>query len=148
MKTVLLPDPGTYILILRIDNTRDIEIGRIGKHTVKKGYYFYAGSAFGPGGIRARISRHLRVDKTKRWHIDYIRDAGSVVSALVNYGKKKKECTWASKMNLSQITTTPILNFGSSDCSCKSHLFYSEKRINIEKLRSLLGESVEYLKIR
>jgi len=38
------------------------------------GYYIYIGSAFGPGGVRARMLRHLRADKPKHWHIDYLRE--------------------------------------------------------------------------
>ena len=36
------------------------------------GCYVYAGSARGPGGIRARVRRHLRPDKTPHWHIDQV----------------------------------------------------------------------------
>ena len=141
MKNILLPEPGTYIIIIRIDNVRNLEVGRIGNHYIKKGYYFYVGSAFGPGGIRARISRHLKKDKTRRWHIDYLRDAGSISGTLIYYGAMKKECIWASNLALSRIISMPIKKFGSSDCACESHLFYSNRKITGKMLKSILKET-------
>jgi Uri superfamily endonuclease len=34
------------------------------------GRYLYCGSAKGPGGLKARLSRHMRRGKSVRWHID------------------------------------------------------------------------------
>jgi Uri superfamily endonuclease len=40
--------------------------------TMPAGAYLYLGSAYGPGGIRARCRRHLTQDKGKRWHVDWL----------------------------------------------------------------------------
>jgi len=70
----MLPsDPGTYILVLRCSTSRTIRIGRLGKLPLQPGWYLYAGSAFGPGGLRARVGHHARRAARPRWHIDYFR---------------------------------------------------------------------------
>ena len=52
--------PGTYALILRASTAQTIQIGRLGDLVMQPGYYIYVGSAFGPGGLAARVGRHLR----------------------------------------------------------------------------------------
>lgn len=47
---------GTYILILSSPARSTIDVGRLGRMTLAHGYYLYVGSAFGPGGLRARIA--------------------------------------------------------------------------------------------
>ena len=54
---------GTYALVLRSDVSAATEIGRWGRLTIRPGYYVYVGSALGPGGVRARVSRHCRETK-------------------------------------------------------------------------------------
>ena len=64
--------PGTYALILVSSSDRWIEIGKLGKFLIQPGYYVYAGSAFGPGGLKARIAHHMRISQRPHWHIDYL----------------------------------------------------------------------------
>jgi Uri superfamily endonuclease len=64
---------GVYVLILYLPYRRTIQIGRLGKFNFSDGYYAYVGSAFGPGGLAARLSHHLRRSHKPRWHIDYLR---------------------------------------------------------------------------
>ena len=65
--------PGSYALILRAFAQRVVSIGRIGRLHVTSGFYVYVGSAFGPGGIRARLAHHTRIAQSPHWHIDYLR---------------------------------------------------------------------------
>ena len=55
---------GTYAVIYRCDADLEIVVGKLGHVALTKGYYVYVGSAFGPGGLRARgvqiQSRHGR----------------------------------------------------------------------------------------
>ena len=67
--------PGTYALILHCPSDRPMAVGRLGVITFEKGYFIYIGSAFGAGGVLARVKRHCRTDKRLRWHIDYVRTA-------------------------------------------------------------------------
>ena len=48
--------PGTYILLLHAALERDVTIGAAGILSLRQGYYAYVGSAFGPGGLYARLA--------------------------------------------------------------------------------------------
>ncbi|MCY4547764.1 MAG: hypothetical protein OXC28_05300 [Defluviicoccus sp.] len=49
-----LPDaPGAYALILRLARETRLDIRTLGRPVLPAGLYLYAGSARGPGGIRA-----------------------------------------------------------------------------------------------
>jgi Uri superfamily endonuclease len=147
IKGSLKPESGTYIIVLKVKTSQKIEIGKIGQFTFEKGYYFYIGSAHGPGGIRARIERHLRKDKASHWHIDYLSSAVPITAVIICYSKKKKECIWASKLISSSSLSTPVNGFGSSDCSCQSHLFFSKLNYNIDIFIELLKDFIEFIDI-
>ncbi len=49
-----------------------METGALGLLDVSPGWYVYIGSAFDPGGVRARCLRHWRGGRP-HWHIDYLR---------------------------------------------------------------------------
>jgi len=66
---------GTYALILSCLAEQTVQIGKLGPLSLHPGWYVYVGSAFGPGGLAARLARHRAVEKRLRWHIDYIRAA-------------------------------------------------------------------------
>jgi len=120
------PRPGTYLLILRSHCRQIIPIGKIGEIEVKRGYYLYVGSAFGPGGIRARVRRHCRINQKKHWHLDYLREATSVIGAWYSYDPVRLEHEWASALEaMTGINAVP--GFGCTDCSCNSHLFHGSK---------------------
>jgi Uri superfamily endonuclease len=64
-----LPDKkGTYILIASILQMKRLKIGRLGTYDLLPGFYAYVGSAFGPGGIRARIHHHLELVADPKGH--------------------------------------------------------------------------------
>jgi Uri superfamily endonuclease len=121
------PEPGTYILVLKSNQRASVQIGRWGHLEIQRGYYTYVGSAFGPGGVSARVSRHLREDKSKRWHIDYLREVTVPVSVWYSHDPDHLEHDWATV--LSRMTgTVPINGLGCSDCRCDAHLFFSSKK--------------------
>jgi Uri superfamily endonuclease len=82
------------------------------------GYYIYVGSAL--GGVEARINRHLRDAKKKRWHIDYLLAEAPVTEVIIGETETKAECAVAQALD-AQFSAVP--NFGASDCRCFSHLF-------------------------
>ena len=118
-------EPGTYVLILESHSTAKVQIGKWREIDVQPGYYLYVGSAFGPGGVRARVSRHLRLGKPKHWHIDFLREFTTPIGVWINYETERLEHYWAL-MILGMKQMTSIQGFGCSDCTCHSHLFYSE----------------------
>jgi Uri superfamily endonuclease len=115
--------PGTYALLLRSDASTSAQIGRWGCLDVRPGYYIYVGSALGPGGVLARVSRHCREHKTKHWHIDYLREFTIPVSVWYSYSPTRLEHCWA-KAVAGLTETEPVKGFGCSDCKCNSHLFF------------------------
>jgi Uri superfamily endonuclease len=114
------PAAGTYVLIVRVDQPLRLEVGRLGTITLSGGHYAYVGSAHGPGGLRARLNRHLRADKPLHWHIDYLTAAAPVIAIWLRASLERLECTWAQA--LIARGTVPVPRFGSSDCACPAHL--------------------------
>lgn len=104
---------GSYSLIIKAP--KKAEIGALGLKKFEEKYVVYNGSAFGPGGLK-RVFRHFSSDKKIHWHIDYLLREGFLEAALIFPGKDL-ECKLSQKMD------KPVDGFGSSDCSCNSHLF-------------------------
>ncbi len=113
-------DSGCYLLIVHLQKKETITIGALGSINFPPGYYVYVGSA--KKHLSKRTARHLRKRKTLRWHIDYLIQAGDSVKALPIYNGEDLECPIARE--LSQYRTQLIPRFGSSDCTCNSHLIY------------------------
>lgn len=122
----LLSISGTYAIWLRSNEKKVIEIGKFGQIQTIPGFYVYIGSAFGPGGIKTRVGRHLRQEKNLRWHIDYLRQHTAPIEVWIAY-EKHLEHQWAEKINKHRETSIPLAGFGSSDCRCPTHLFYSKE---------------------
>lgn len=116
---------GAYLLILKSQISTTIEIGKIGSMDVQKGYYFYVGSAFGPGGIKARVNRHLKHDKSLRWHIDYLRSHCLLKQVFISYSTEKQESDWVYRLLHHPSYSIAFNRFGASDSCYPSHLFYS-----------------------
>ena len=94
------------------------------------GLYLYAGSAWGPGGIRARVGRHLRHPKSRVWHIDRLTEAAPVDDVIAFPGAREcaivaalpgaRECAIVAALPGARV---PVPRFGASDCRrCESHL--------------------------
>ena len=59
-------------------------VPRVGlRLSLMPGRYIYAGSANGPEGLKARVSRHTRRAKRSRWHIDQLTENGDVLGAWI-----------------------------------------------------------------
>ena len=109
--------PGGYALALRLYAPLDIRVGKISA-TLPAGDYLYCGSARGPGGLRARLARHMRKNKRMHWHIDQLTAGASLLGAYIVEGGD--EC--ALNAALADLPI-PIAGFGSSDCRrCAAHL--------------------------
>lgn len=111
--------PGAYVLAIRLPRPLRVSIAGRVAGTLPAGRYLYCGSARGPGGLRARIARHLRRRKTLRWHVDRLTTRGTVFAVWAVPGGD--ECALAGALAGLPV---PIAGFGSSDCArCVSHLF-------------------------
>ena len=112
-------DRGSYIIIIRLARDGQIPIGGLGEVKFRKGYYLYVGSAM--KDLSQRIARHRRLTKKKHWHIDYLREQADFAAGIPIRTSRDLECTIAE--GLGTIADWQISGFGSSDCSCATHLF-------------------------
>ena len=88
------------------------------------GRYLYCGSANGPGGLKARLLRHMRRGKSVRWHIDQLTERGLVIGGWIFPGGDECEL-----VQMCSHLPMPISGFGSSDCAtCRSHLLQWSNR--------------------
>lgn len=137
-------NPGTYALVLRLASLVHVQVGRLGAFALPAGWYVYVGSALGPGGLRGRLSRHFRQEKTLRWHIDYVLAQASTQSIDSQYetdsherfhrrmpiaqvwyveSPVRWECVWAREVAALPGARVAVPGFGASDCGCACHLF-------------------------
>jgi hypothetical protein len=87
---VMLPsDPGTYALLFQCDSPASVDVGRLGRIKLVRGHYIYVGSAFGQGGVRARVARHWRPINRAHWHIGYLRGSLKPVGVWVSFERKR-----------------------------------------------------------
>ena len=131
-------DKGTYALILRLARARRIRVGRLGLIDFPAGTYVYIGSAFGPGGLRARIAHHMKRSAHPRWHVDYLRCVCRVEGNWHLVGERA-ECQWAHRLSRCEGVTS-VTGFGCSDCKCPSHLFRVVDTRLEDVGRSVFGE--------
>lgn len=113
---------GTYALVLQAEAEQAIDVGALGTLAVRPGWYVYVGSAFGPGGLRARVHRHVRADGAQHWHVDYVRAVTSVDAVWYTSDDTCRECDWATMLRSQEEGRVPLAGFGASDCACASHL--------------------------
>ncbi len=131
---------GVYTLVILVKSTFPLRIGGLGERLIKRGIYTYTGSALGRGStdLAGRISRHLRMNKRRKWHIDYLLCSGkaSIEAALVLVTEERMECNVNQHLIKGLNPTIPIPNFGSSDCNmgCKSHLLYFGSELSYDIL--------------
>lgn len=111
---------GAYLLLLHFAAPVEFTHKRA-RHGLDAGWYAYAGSAYGPGGIRARLRRHFLRDKKLHWHVDHLTVIASQIHAAAVEGGS--ECAIADRLIHSGAFRPALEGFGSSDCDrCRAHL--------------------------
>ena len=121
--------PGAYALLISLTRRTRLEISTLNEPVLAAGRYVYCGSARGPGGLAARVGRHLRRDKKRHWHVDHLTDAGRVLDVccladcLADCLDRGGECAMVRSLRQIPGVTVPVMGFGSSDCGrCAAHL--------------------------
>jgi Uri superfamily endonuclease len=131
---------GSYVLIITLPEEQTINIGSLKAVHLSAGYYAYVGSAM--GGIKARISHHLKGIKKPHWHIDYLLEKASVNGVIICPSQTRLECAIAQALSR-RFEVVP--GFGSSDCQCKSHLFFAPSG---ERLKSTTMAIIKSLGVK
>jgi Uri superfamily endonuclease len=118
---VLPAAPGGYLLLVRLQSMLSLPIRTPPSAVLPAGWYVYAGSAWGPGGIQARAGRHLRRGKRPHWHVDHLTEAAAATWAFAVPGGR--ECALIRALLTRPGYEAVLPGFGSSDCRrCTSHL--------------------------
>lgn len=134
---------GAYVLHLYVSSPRPLIIGRLGQYRLPDGHYFYAGSAHGAGGLRARVGRHLRGADTLHWHIDYLCAAAEVREVFYTVTDRVLECEWSRALARLPRAFIPVPHFGSSDCrsGCAAHLVAFSRRADSGGVQRVLDQA-------
>ena len=121
-------EAGAYAMLIALAAPLAVKAGAKSA-SLAPGLYLYCGSARGPGGLAARIARHMRQEKRAHWHVDQLTRAGQALGAFVFPGGD--EC--AVNAALAEFPT-PLEGFGSSDCRiCRSHLRFWPKALRLPR---------------
>ena len=112
-----MASPTAYQLFIEVAVPLRLTVGRLGCFDFPAGEYVYTGSA--RRNLEARIARHLRSEKTLRWHIDYLLTAPGVRVHRV-LRSDENECLLVQRSGGEVV----VPRFGASDCrsGCVSHL--------------------------
>ncbi len=134
---------GAYVLHLYVSRPRPLIIGRLGQYRLPVGHYFYAGSAQGAGGLRARLGRHLFGADTLHWHIDYLRTVSEAQAVLYTVTDDVLECEWSQALAQFPRAFIPVPRFGASDCrsGCAAHLVAFPRRVDSAGVQHVLAQA-------
>ncbi|MEJ2241610.1 MAG: GIY-YIG nuclease family protein [Candidatus Bathyarchaeota archaeon] len=139
---------GIYSLVIFLSEEITLKIGKLGFHRFPKGYYVYTGSALGKGStnLKNRLTRHLRKNKRKFWHIDYLlaSEKSSIGAIIAVQTSENKECILNNFLQSLEGTKVQVNGFGSSDCKnkCLAHLLFFP---GLSKKECLVNEILAYL---
>ncbi len=103
-----------------------------------KGKYVYVGSA--QNNLLKRVKRHIKKNKKKHWHIDYLTTLNECVIKEVFYLEKKKLFEDVISFIVG-IYGDSINNFGASDSKYNSHLFRVKDFNFLEKYMFILNNN-------
>jgi Uri superfamily endonuclease len=122
-----------------------VQVGRLGRFVFRPGWYLYVGSALGPGGLRARLTRHARAEKRLHWHIDYLLVQAELCQIWTAASADRQECDWARTLAALPGAWIPAPRFGASDCRCAAHLLAVADEPALEHLR--LGDGARLVSL-
>ncbi len=125
------------MLIVYLQTATTIQAGSLSKRSFPAGYYAYVGSAM--GGLIPRLRRHLRKDKTPRWHIDYLTKKTSISSIIISESTLRVECNIAKALEPQYAC---VSGFGCSDCRCRSHLFFTPRK---EEMKAAIERALGFM---
>ena len=128
---------GSYVILIKLLKTQTITIGSRQVLHFPHGHYAYVGSAM--GGFKSRLNRHLKSNKKPHWHIDYLLEKASITGLILCETNDRAECSIAQAL---QHQFDSIAGFGSSDCRCRSHLFFSPNEMKSAIMAALESQGL------
>ena len=103
---------GAYVLLIRLDEDRDLKIGALGMVSFPAGFYAYTGSSM--VNLERRVGRHFREEKKMKWHIDHFLREAEVVRAVLFPSDEREECEINRMVFDMDDGTVVIKGFGST----------------------------------
>jgi Uri superfamily endonuclease len=136
---------GTYLLVLQVTQPlMALSVGRLGILDFSPGFYVYVGSAFGSGGLPARLNyHHQKVKQHPHWHVDYLRQHADLVETWAVGCDVRLELDWVTMLRKHPELLSSVRGFGSSDTSAPTHLFFKRTRPSPRLLTSTLVQTLE-----
>jgi Uri superfamily endonuclease len=135
---------GFYALLVSLSRDISIEIGSLGIMCL--GSIFTSALDWGRGSssIEGRLSRHFGGAKSRYWHIDYLLSDShaKAIAAIYSETYSRMECKLVKRLLRSSRVRVAQRGFGSSGCSCISHL------VLLEGLRNSKGEELIWQKFK
>ncbi len=119
---------GAYILLINLPTDCLIK-SKASSWQLSRGFYAYVGSAM--NNLEKRVERHLRKDKKKHWHIDYLLEKADIFLVLMIPSSHRIEEMLSHHL---EKFFKPIKNFGSTDIDTTGNLFFipsPEQLLNI-----------------
>ncbi len=116
--------PGSYLLRFDLTEPSTVEVGALGAVTFAAGSHYYAGSAFGPGGVAARVARHVHGRGRPHWHVDRLRALAAVREVWYSHAPVNLEHAWSQALLALPGARPGARRFGASDCRCPGHLVH------------------------
>ncbi|MFQ6026225.1 MAG: DUF123 domain-containing protein, partial [Dehalococcoidia bacterium] len=123
--------------VLQLAAAQQLTVGKLGTFPFPAGYYLYFGSAL--NGLESRVRRHLRPEKKRHWHIDFLASVATMRQVWWSTATDRRECVWARHSHDCPGVTVPIPRFGSSDCKCPAHLVHLPSWSQVCDLQSELA---------
>ena len=117
--------PRLYVVLTSVPRCTTVPVGALGRVVFERGWYAYVGSA--ARARRARVARHLALDKPLRWHADYLFAAFPARRAWLVDGAAG-ECELAGALAALPGASRRPRRFGAGDCRCAGHLVHFGRR--------------------
>ncbi|MGL4650657.1 MAG: GIY-YIG nuclease family protein [Caldilineaceae bacterium] len=136
MSATLPTAGGIYVLLLELAAAQPLAVGRLGQFALSPGWYAYAGSAHGPGGLRGRMAHHLRPVLAPHWHIDALRVVAPLRAIWWCHAPAACEHVVAAALATMPGALLPIPRFGAADCHCPAHLVCLPQRPTLKAFSS------------
>ena len=140
--TIWPAEPGTYALLIEVSAPLELTVGMLGLVRLPPGSYAYVGSAHGPGGLNGRLARHMRRDRRRHWHIDYLTEIESTSYVHFKADARRLECLWLQRLLGLAGASALAPGFGSSDCrnGCLAHLVRLPDGFRFDQLAEILND--------
>jgi Uri superfamily endonuclease len=142
---VLEPRPGTYALVLNSPGEATVQIGRLGKIRLRRGWYVYVGSALAEKtGVLRRVGRHADLMRPKQWNIDFAKPYLRLLEIWFTHDPARRECTWSAAVGGLPGAEVHLKEFGGRDCraGCPAHFYYFAERPTLDAFKQRLYERV------